>query len=406
MAKQVFEGLKVFDMTTSGVGPISMEHLAAYGATVIRVETSIVPCTTRGLAPFKDGCRHPDWSAVPLLFNKNKYAISLNLTSPKGLEIAWRFVKWCDVMGECFSSGVVAKLGLDYDSVIKVRPDIIYWSYNAQGQKGPHANWRGYGAQMSAVAGHYHFTGWPDRVVSSIYGAYNDFVAPRFGGVALIAALIHKKRTGEGQYIDGSQIEAGAMFMAPMVMDYLVNGRIQARQGNRVPNAAPHSAYRCQGLERWVAIAVTSDEQWEAFKKVIGEPEWAKDPKFNTLMGRKQNEDELDELVAKWACDQVAEEVMERMQQAGVPTGIVSNAEDLLEDPQLKHRGYYVELEGHPNIETSFHHDGRQESLSKTPARLYRAYGTVGRDNEYVYKQILGMSDEDISDCMAEGVFS
>lgn len=405
MGKQVFSGLKVFDLTTSGVGPITTEHLAAYGATVVRVETSIVPCTTRGMAPHKDLVRHPDWSAVPMLYNKNKYAITLNLTTPKGLEIAWKFVKWCDVIGECFTSGVMAKFGLDYESVKKVRPDIVYFSFNAQGQDGPHSHWRGYGSQMSALAGHYHFLGWPDREPSGIYGAYNDFVGPRFSGAALIAALIYKRRTGKGQYIDGSQFEAGSMFTAPMVMDYLVNDRIQTRCGNRVPNAAPHNAYPCTGSDRWVAIAVTSDEEWEGFKDVLGRPEWTAGSKFETLFTRKTNEEELDKLVGEWTRNHSAEEVMKLMQQAGVPAGVVLTAPDLLDDPQLRHRGYYVKIDGHPHVGTSFHHDGRQEALSKTPAEFHRAYGPMGRDNEFVYKEIIGLSDDEIADCVVDGVF-
>jgi benzylsuccinate CoA-transferase BbsF subunit len=187
-------------------------------------------------------------------------------------------------------------------------------------------------------------------------------------------------------------------------MDYCVNRRIQTRNGNRVPYAAPHGAYRCKGSERWIVIAVTNDERWEAFKGVLGEPEWSKDPKFSTLITRKENEDELDKLIGEWMEDKVAEDVMESMQQAGIPAGVVWNPVDLLSDPQLKHRGHYVVVEGHPII-GPLTHDASQIHLSKTPPEVGRFYGPMGHDNEYVYSEVLGMSADEISDCMSEGVF-
>jgi crotonobetainyl-CoA:carnitine CoA-transferase CaiB-like acyl-CoA transferase len=404
MAKKVFEGLKVLDFTTSGTGPMSLQYLSRFGATAIRVETSHRLDTTRTNRPFKDNFSHPDYAPWPELYNAGKLAITLNLKKPKWLEIAWKLVDWCDVMGESFTPGVMAKWGLDYEGVRKVKPDIIYLSLNAQGQKGPHADWRGWGTIISGLTGHYHFTGWPDREPSGIWGAYNDFIAPRFGGLALMAALSYKKRTGKGQYIDASQFEAGALFLSPPIMDYCVNRRIQTRNGNRVPYAAPHGAYRCKGSERWIVIAVTNDERWEAFKGVLGEPEWSKDPKFSTLITRKENEDELDKLIGEWMEDKVAEDVMESMQQAGIPAGVVWNPVDLLSDPQLKHRGHYVVVEGHPII-GPLTHDASQIHLSKTPPEVGRFYGPMGHDNEYVYSEVLGMSADEISDCMSEGVF-
>jgi len=188
-----------------------------------------------------------------------------------------------------------------------------------------------------------------------------------------------------------------------MIMDYLVNRRIQGRNGNRLPNAAPHAAYCCQGKERWVAIAVTSDGQWQAFKRVVGEPGWAKEPRFQTLMGRKENEDELDRLVEEWTVSHAAEEVMKLMQQAGVPAGVVQNCEDVFQDPQMKYRQHFKVLK-HAVI-GPHHYDGHPYKLSKTPGELRWAGPIFGQHVEYVCSQLLGMSKEEMADCMAEGVF-
>jgi len=403
MTKKVFEGLKVLDFTSSGAGPMVLQYLARFGATVIHVETSHRLDTTRTNRPYKDDLSHPDYSAWIELYNAGKLAITLNLKKPKAMEIAWKLVNWCDVMGESFTPGVMAKWGLDYESVRKVKQDIVYLSINAQGQQGPHADWRGWGTIISGLTGHYHLTGWPDREPAGIWGAYNDFIAPRFGALALMGALVHKRKTGKGQYIDASQFEAGAMFLSPPIMDYCANGRVQMRNGNRDPRAAPHGVYRCEGSERWIAIAVAGDEKWESFKSVLNEPEWSTDIKFSTLEARKENEDELDRLINEWTADKVAEDVMEKMQQAGIPAGVVWTPMDLLSEPQLKHRGHYVKVEGHPTV-GPLTHDAPQIHLSKTPPEIGRFYGPLGHDNEYVYKEVLGLSLEEISDLMAEGV--
>jgi benzylsuccinate CoA-transferase BbsF subunit len=403
MAKKALEGVKILDFGTSAVGPESAAKLTWFGATTVRVETSTRLDTARLGGPYRSDFHHPDYTAWGETQNAGKYAITLNLSKPKGREIAWKLVQWADIFNESFTPGAMAKWGLDYESVRKVKPDIIYLSNNSEGQRGPYANWRGWGTSITGIGGIYHFVGWPDRGPSSIYLAYSDFVAPRFGALALAAALAYKHKTGKGQYIDMSQVECCVMYLMPMVMDYFVNGRIQTRSGNRVYNAAPHGCYACQGQERWITIAVTNDDEWRAFREVVGET-WAKDPKFVTLLGRKANEDELDRRIGEWTANYVAESLMERLQQAGVPSGVVWNPEDQVKDPQLQHRKHYALLEGHPNI-GPFIIDGPQLHLSKTPMEVHKAYGVLGAANEYVYKDILGMSDDEFADCLATGVF-
>ncbi len=397
-----FEGIKVIDFTTAAIGPLTVKYLADNGATVVHVESRTRPDTARTMGPFKDGITMLDRCGVFVNYNTSKYGITLNMELPKAKEIAWKLIKWCDVLAESFSPGVMNKWGMDYESVRKVNPDIIYFSTCQQGQYGPHANFRGYGPHASAVAGVFHMVGWPDQDAAGVYGAYNDYVAVRFGPAVLMAAIDYRRRTGKGQFIDLSQLECGVTFLAPVIMDYFANGRIQTRNGNRMPNAAPHAAYACEGTERWVAIAVTTDEEWQAFCRVIGEPDWTKDPKFQTLLGRKENEDELDRLVEEWTSTHSAEEVIKLMQKVGVPAGVVQNHQDLFEDPQMKHRDHFT-MVNHSVIGPSYV-DGSPFKMSKTSPKL-RPAPALGEHLEYVCTEFLEMSEDDIADCMAEGVF-
>ena len=247
----------------------------------------------------------------------------------------------------------------------------------------------------------YSCTGWPDRRPVYVYGAYTDFLNPRFGAAAIIAALDYKRRTGRGQYLDQYQFETGSQFMAPVLMDYMVNGRVSSLSGNRLPYAAPHGVYPCKGGDRWVAIAVFTDSEWEAFSGVIGSPVWASDPKFATLAARKENEDELDLLVAEWTKDFVAEEATALMQAAGLVSGVVESTRDLFEDPQLRHRDHFRTFTHGVIGETEW--DGPSFKLSKTPDSQF-APPYLGQHNEYVYKEILGLTDDDIADFLVEGV--
>lgn len=401
--KWIFEGVKVLDFTSGAVGPLTVKYLADHGATVVHVESRLRPDVCRTAGPFKDAKPDLDGSAWHPNYNASKYGLTLNMDFPKSKEIAWKLIEWCDILAEGFTPGVMKRWGMDYESVCKVKPDIIYFSTCQQGQYGPHADFRGYGVHAAAVSGMCHMMGWPDREPVQIYGAYTDFIAPRFAGAVVIAALAYRRRTGKGQYIDLSQFEIGVTFLAPVIMDYFVNGRVQARNGNRVPNAAPHGAYACEGTERWVAIAVTNDEEWQAFCRVIGEPDWTKDPKFQTLTARKENEDKLNGLVEEWTSTHAAEEVMKLMQEAGVPAGVVENEQDLWEDPQMKHRQHYKVL-NHAVI-GPHRYDGVPFKLSKSPQGPRWAGPVLGQHIEKVCSEFAGMSKEEIADCMAEGVF-
>ena len=279
---------------------------------------------------------------------------------------------------------------------------IIMLSTSMQGQTGPYFNHPGSGHKLTALAGFSNILGWPDRSPGWME-AYTDFIAPRYNIIAIMAALEYRRRTGKGQYLDMSQYEAGIQFMAPLVLDYAVNKRIANRMGNQCSYAAPHNAYRCQGEDRWCAIAVFTYAGWQSFCEVIGNPALAEDPRFVTLLARKENEEELDKLVNEWTISRSAEEVMNMMQAAGVAAGVVATGEDLLDhDPQFKHRQTFVELE-YPGIGKYRTQIGAHFMLSKYTCELKPA-PLLGEHNEYVFKEILGMPDDEYDKLVKEEV--
>jgi benzylsuccinate CoA-transferase BbsF subunit len=282
-----------------------------------------------------------------------------------------------------------------------VKPDIIMLSTSMQGRTGPYASHPGLGYHLVALSGISHITGWPDRQPPFL-GPYTDFIGPHFSVLVALAALDYRLRTGRGQHIELSQYENSVHFMAPILLDYMLNGRLAGREGNRCACAAPHSAYRCKGEDRWCTIAVFSDGEWESFCRVLGSPSWSRDPKFTRLSGRKQNEDELDRLVEEWTASHSDEEVMDLMQAGGVPAGLVQTGEDLLErDPQLKHRRFFRELD-HPEIGRHYAR-GPSFILSRSPWLPQRS-PLLGEHNEHVLKGILGRSDEEIARLTIEGI--
>ncbi|MBI4640004.1 MAG: CoA transferase [Candidatus Tectomicrobia bacterium] len=404
MKRFAFENIKVVDFSWVGVGPITAKYLADHGAEVIRIDSSVRPDVLRLAPPWKDKKPGINRSQFYANYNSSKYGISLDLGKPQAREIAKKLIARADVVTESFTPRVMKGWGLDYEELRKIKPDLIMLSTCQQGQTGPHALYRGYGQLMAALAGFYSVTGWPDGDPVPIYGAYTDFISPRFAATALIAALDYKRRTGKGQYIDLSQFEASLHFLAPPLLDYMVNGRIMKRRGNHSENAAPHGAYLCLGDDRWCVIAVSTDEEWKAFCQVIGNPEWTHDPKFATLQGRLEHVEELDRLVETWTQNYPPEEVMALMQAAGVPVGVVQSCEDLHHDPQLKHRNFFVWL-NHTEVGMS-PYDGLQFILSRTPGELRMPAPCIGEHNDYVFKQILGMSDEEVQRLIEEEVIN
>jgi benzylsuccinate CoA-transferase BbsF subunit len=403
MAVQAFEGIKIADFGWILVEPTMVKYLADHGAEVIRVESRTRLDVTRVSAPYKDDVAGPNRAGFFTTSNSNKYGMTLNLKHPRGSEVARKIVAWADIVSEGYTPGTMQRWGLGYEELTKIKPDIIMISTCNLGQTGPYASHPGFGTQLVGYSGLASITGWADGAPVIPDTPYTDALTPIFGAAALIAALDYRRQTGKGQYLDLSQHEAAVYSLAPLVLDFMVNRRVAQRTGNRCSYAAPHGVYPCRGEDRWCAIAVFTDEEWQSFSKVVGEPPWARGPRFATLAGRKEHEDELDELVGEWTRWLTAEQVMAMMQAAGVAAGVVQTCEDIYHDPQLKHRHHFQQLE-HPEI-------GRHSyqlppyRLSETPAELRMPAPCLGQHNEYVYTKILGMSDEEFIELVNDGVF-
>ncbi|MDZ7729485.1 MAG: aminotransferase class I/II-fold pyridoxal phosphate-dependent enzyme [Dehalococcoidia bacterium] len=271
------EGVKVLDFMWVVAGPWGTRYLADYGATVIKVDSSSHVDTARTIAPFKDHQPGPERSACYATVNAGKLGMTLNLADPEGQKIALELAKWADVITDSFSPGAMAKFGLGYDDIKKVNPGVIMLSSCLNGQTGPQAKLAGFGTMGLHLAGFGDLAGWPDRAPAGPAGAYTDYIAPKFTAAAILAALDHRRRTGEGQYIDLSQAEASQQFLAPALLDYYVNGNVQSRRGNASPDYAPHGVYPVQGEDRWVAIAALDDDQWKGLCRAIGRDDWASD---------------------------------------------------------------------------------------------------------------------------------
>ena len=387
----ILHNIRILDFTWVLAGPYATRILADFGAEVIKVQPLL---SSEADDKFARGY-YNTW-------NRNKLGVTLNLNKPAGVALAKRLVGISDAVVENFAPRVMANWGLDYDNLKKVKPDIIMLSMSAMGQTGPWRDYIGFGPTIQAFSGITHLTSFPGRPPTGPGFSYADHVAGLFAALALLGALEYRHEIGEGQYIDVSQTEAMSSLMGEAILDYTMSGGEVGPVGNSSSRAAPHNVYRCRGDDRWCAIAVFTDEEWQGFKRASGNPAWAEDEKFATLSGRLRNTEELDRLVAEWTAERTAEEIMSLLQGQGVSAGIVQDAGDLASDPQLKARDFFVELE-HPEQGKTIS-DATPIRLSHTPAKYSRAAPTSGQDNSYVFRELLGMSEEEMAELRGNGV--
>jgi benzylsuccinate CoA-transferase BbsF subunit len=383
---------------------MATKSLAEFGATVVRVESSKRPETLRKAAPFKGGEEGINGSAYFANYNANKYGITIDMRHPQARNLILRLVPWADLVTENFTPGTMPNWGLGYSDLKKVHPGIVMFSTSMLGRGGPMENQPGYGPVLTSLSGLTHITGWPDRGPVNPHGPYTDFIGPRFAVAAILAGLDHSRKTGKGVHLDLSQLESAIHFSAPFFLDRAVNGRDQGRNGNRVPGAAPHGVYPCKGEDRWIAIACISDEQWQALRLVIA-PDgqgWAHQERFSGLLGRKSAEGELDRMVGEWTAPWDARELMDTLQLAGVPAGVVNDCRDLFEDPQIKFRGHYQFLD-HPALGV-YSTEGTELILSRTPGRLETASPLMGQHTEHVFREVFGFSAEEYNSLKEDGV--
>ena len=406
MDKKALSGLNVVGFVTAGAGPMLVKSLATQGANVIIVESGKRHNVTRSGGPFKDNIPGINRSYSFAFVDSDKYSLCLDMKHPRAKEVIEPLVKWADVLADNWRTGVMESWGLSYQEAKAIKEDIIMVGMTHAGRTGPHRRAAGMGIMQSALSGLVVATGWPDRppVTLGGLGILPDFIAPRFGVTAVLAAVDYRRRTGKGQFIDLSQYEAALQFQIPALLDYTVNGTIQTRNGNKSQCAAPHGVYRCQGEDRWCAIAVFNETDWEAFCRVIGNPAWTTEPDFASLTARQQNEDRLNALIETWTINHAAETIMAMMQESGVEAGVVRTIEEAIEHcPQLQHRHYWWRLE-HPEIGESIY-QGNSYLLSETPYRIERPAPCFGEHSEYVCTELLGIPDGQFAELYREGVF-
>ena len=397
------EGVKVLDFCWVAIGPMTTRYLSDFGATVVRVESIHRVDTLRTATPHKDGIPGINRSGYFANYNGGKRSIALNMSQPRARELARELAKWADVVTENFTPGIMERWGLGYDDIRQSNPGVIMFSASMQGRGGPYSNHPGFGPVLTALSSHTHLTGWPDRTPTSPYGAYTDFLLPHLTVAAITAALDNRRRTGEGCHLDFSQLEGSLYFVAPPLMDYAANGRVQTRQGNEHPKFAPHNAYPCVGDDRWCAIACTNDAEWEALCRLMGEPSLASDARFATAEARKRNEEPLDKIIGRWTQRQDAFDLMHRCQKAGVPAGVVETCEDLFNDPQLAHRNHYVFLD---HKEIGLHaNDANCFTLSESPP-TYQPAPLLGEHTDWVLHEILNLPEAEIEDLHQSGILS
>ncbi|HWO94397.1 MAG TPA: CoA transferase [Dehalococcoidia bacterium] len=402
--KLPLEGIRVADFSWFGAGPIAGAILANFGAEVIRVESETHVDGLRVAQPVADGKTGYNVSGYYNNFNAGKLSFTLNLSHPMSRDIALRLIAKCDIVMENYAPRVFEKWGLTYDAMREVNPSVIFLREPMMGTWGPHRDFAGFGAVLSPIAGLSHLSGYADRTPIGIGTNYSDYVInPGHAALAMLAALRHRQRTGEGQQIELSQLESTAAVFGQALMEYSVNRHVRTREGNKQPNAAPHNAYPCAGEDRWIVIACFTDDEWSALVSEMGQPEWARSDKFGTLLGRKRNEEELDRHVAEWTKTQDEYELMHRLQAAGVPAGVVQNAQDVLErDVNLRERGYFWYLD-HPEAGRTAY-DGPGFRLSRTPGRLGGPAPCLGAHTAQICQDIIGMDDDEMSEMVMAGV--
>ena len=386
----VLKDIRILDFTWVLAGPYATRLLADFGAEVIKVQP-LLP------AEADDEFTREYYNN----WNRNKRGITLNLSRPEGVSLVKKLATISDVVIDNFTPRVMANWGLDYENLRQVKPDIITLSMSVMGQTGPWCDYTGFGPTVQALSGITWLTSFPGKAPLGPGFSYADHVAGLYAAAALLGALEYRRRTGEGQHIDISQVEAMTSLLGGAVMAS-AGGRDVRPYGNDSPLAAPHNVYRCAGENRWIAIAVRTEEAWLGFRRALGDPPWAGDEKFTTLAGRLDNNEEMDRLIERWTVEHTAEEAMTLLQRNGVAAGVVHNAADLAGNPHLLARGFFIGIQHRDSGETMT--DATPIKLSETPADYRRPAPVPGEDNDYVYRELLGMNAGEIASLTENGV--
>jgi benzylsuccinate CoA-transferase BbsF subunit len=386
--------LKVADFSWVAVGPTIGRAFADQGATVVRVESQRRLDVARTLAPWKGDAKGVNDSIWYAHYNAGKLGLSLDLSTDEGQRVARDLIDWADVVIESFSPGTMAKLGLDYETVRETNPGLVMLSTSLLGQTGPRAAFAGFGQQAVGLCGISTVTGWPDRPPVPPLGAYTDVIAPKYGITAIAAALYWRARTGAGQHIDMSQVEASIRFIEPLVLDDSVNGRIGERRGVDSSVACPHGSYSLGGRGGFIAIAVETQAQWAALKRVMAGAlaSFAGDLDLEARLERRKA---IDDAIVGWLSGRDADAVEAALASAGVPAARAMKPAQVARDPQLEHRGFFVSFE-HPAMGRC-DYEGPPSLFSARRVTMHGPAPCLGQHTDVVLAELLGYDAERIA---------
>lgn len=400
--KKLLSNVRVIDFSWIGAGSYTTKILADLGADVIKIESSQRLDTLRVTKPFKDGKPGVNRSGYFADRNSSKRSVTLNLKTVRGLELAKRLIVDAHLVTNNFTPGVMEKLGLGYDTLKALAPRLIFAAMSMQGAAGPAKNDLGYGLTIAALTGLQHMTGLPDRQPAGTGTNYPDHIPnPGHGAFAILAALRHQRRTGQGQFIDLAQMESTLAMMGPSLMNFLVNDSIDGRRGNAHPGRAPSGVYPCAGKDRWITIEISDDAQWQTLTHVLGMQDY---PEWNDVEDRLNQREAIDAALSAVTSSYDMMQLATTLQNAGVAAGPVYDARDVMIDPQLKQRGHWVTM-NHPEMGPSTYNSAPYrfsgaQSEPASPAPL------LGQHTDEVCHDLLGLDDTEIAVLYADGVLS
>ena len=393
------DGVRIIEMGQLIAIPFAMKLLADMGAQVIRLES------TRRLESYRsDSVYHNEihgefWNRGANFYeqNRNKLGITLDLGRAEGVEILRRLVSISDVFAENFTPRVIRNFGLEYSELCRIKPDIIMVSSTGYGFDGPWANFGATGPATEGASGLAYSTGYRGGPPVMAEIPYVDYTAGEHTVFAVMTALMSRLNTGRGQFIDVSQTQAAAATIPETLLDFAVNGREPERMGNSDPVMSPHGCYPCQGEDRWIVIAVSEDREWKELCRVLGKADWVSDARFSTTLGRQRHREQLDQLLESATVDWNAHDLMGALQAVGVPAGAVLDSKEMLFDPHLRERGFYEIVRHHPSTGMPpLPYASRPWKLSRTPAVNPKAAPLMGEHNEFVLRDLLGMTEDEV----------
>ena len=389
----MLDGLRVADVTRVFVGPIGTQLLAFYGAQVIKVESADLPAN-----------RDPDRAIYPDM-NRNKLSATIDLRHEQGKELFKLLVTRSDLVIDNFSAGVMDRLGLGYEQLATVKPDVIQVSMPGMGSTGPSREWVTYGNSLQAYTGLSHLWGHPDSPMEAhAKGTTPDYVGAVFLALASMAAIEYRDRTGEGQMIEVGMLDSQAALLGPPILDQTVNGRSWGPTGYEEPltaGLAPYGCYPCVNHDTWIVVTCEGDDDWQSLVRALREPPWAAEERFATHAGRREHREELDAHIGGWSAGLTPHQALRLLQAAGVPAGIVMNSEQLYMDPHLRARGHLVEIDEPPWGRLT--HQGLPAIPSRSAADASRPAPWMGNDTDYVMSEVLGLTPDEIERGKASG---